>query len=61
MIYILIHLNLLLDMLLQFSLLPVMSYLDTNKHSNIVEKINWVYQSSQLQTWTTRIFLAFLN
>jgi len=42
MIYILIYLNLLLDTVLQFSLFPLISYLDVNKHSNIVEHINWV-------------------
>jgi len=29
-------------MVLQFSLFPLISYLDVNKHSNIVEYINWV-------------------
>ena len=42
MIYILIYLNLLLDKVLQFSLLPLISYLDANKHSRVVEHINWV-------------------
>ena len=42
MIYILIYLNLLLDTVLQFSLLPLISYLDVNKHGNTVEHINWV-------------------
>jgi len=42
MIYILIYLNVLLDTVLQFSLLPLISYLDANKHSIIVERINWV-------------------
>jgi len=49
MIYILIYLNLLLDTVLLFSLLPLISYLDANKHSNIVEHINWFYQSCQLE------------
>jgi len=42
MIYILVYLNLLLDTVLFFSLLPLISYLDVNKHSNIVEHIIWV-------------------
>jgi len=42
MIYILIYLNLLLDTVLWFSLLPSTLYLDANKHSSIVEHINWV-------------------
>jgi len=42
MICILTYLNLLLDTVLQFSLLPLITYLDVNKHSNIVEHINWV-------------------
>jgi len=42
MIYILIYLNLLLDTILQLSLFPLISYLDVNKHSNVVEHINWV-------------------
>ena len=42
MICMLIYLNLLLDTVLQFSLLPLITYLDVNKHSNIVEHINWV-------------------
>jgi len=46
MIYILIYLNLLLDKVLQFSLLPLISYLDANKHSSVVEHIYWV--SSEL-------------
>jgi len=37
----LIHLNLFLDTVLSFSLRVLMSYLDTNKHSNVVEHINW--------------------
>jgi len=37
---VLIYLNLLLDTVLQFSLPPLISYLDVNKHSNIVEHIN---------------------
>jgi len=43
MIYIFIYLNLLLDTVLYSSLLPLISYLDVNKHSNIVEHINWVF------------------
>jgi len=42
MIFILICLNLFLDTVLQFSLLPLISYLVVNKHSNIVEYIIWV-------------------
>jgi len=42
MIYVLIYLNLLLDTVLQFSLLPLISYLDVYKHSHIVELIIWV-------------------
>ena len=42
MMYILIYLNLFLDMVLQFSLLHLISYWDTKKYSNIVENINWV-------------------
>ena len=33
---------LLLDMVLQFSLVALLSDYVTNKHSNIVEHINWV-------------------
>jgi len=36
------YLNLFLDTLLSFSLLALISYLDTNKYSNVVEHINWV-------------------
>jgi len=48
MIYILMYLNLFLDMVLEFSLLPFISYLDTNKHNNIVENINWVLSGLSL-------------
>jgi len=37
-----LYLNLLLDTVLQFNLVPLISYLDINKHSDIVEHINWV-------------------
>jgi len=39
MIHILIYLNLLLHTVLQLSLLPLISYLDVNKPSNIGEHI----------------------
>jgi len=42
MIDILIYLNLLVDTVLRFSLLPFISYLDVNKHSDKVEHLNWV-------------------
>jgi len=42
MIYILVYLNLLLHTVLEFSLLPLMSYLDVNIHSNIGEHMIWV-------------------
>jgi len=42
MIYILIYLNVLLEAVLQFNLFPLISYLDANKHSSIVEHISWV-------------------
>jgi len=42
MIQKLIKLMLLLDMVLQFSLVALLSDYVTNKHSNIVEHINWV-------------------
>jgi len=54
MIYILIYLNLLLDTVLYFSLLPLKSYLDVNKHRNIVEHINWVL--SELSVGVHKIF-----
>jgi len=38
----LINLILLLDMVLQFSLVAQLSDYDTKKHSNMVEHINWV-------------------
>jgi len=41
MIYILIYLNVFLDTELQFSILPLISYLDVNTNSNIVENITW--------------------
>jgi len=41
-IYILIYLDLLLYTVLQFNLFPLISYLDANKHSSIVEHITWV-------------------
>jgi len=49
MIYILTYLNLLLDTVLLFSLFPLISYLDVNKHSTIVEYIIWFYRSCQLK------------
>jgi len=42
MIYILIYLNLLLDTVLQFSLFPLISYLDANKNSNIVDQLGFI-------------------
>jgi len=53
MIYILIYLNLLLDKVLQFSLLPLISYLDANKHSSVVEHIYWV--SSELSVGVHKV------
>jgi len=41
MIYKLINLILLLDMVLWFSLVAPLADYNTNKHSNIVEHINW--------------------
>jgi len=49
MIHILIYLNLLLDMVLQFSLVPLISHLDANKYSSIAEYTIGFYQSCQLE------------
>jgi len=49
MILKLIKLILLLDMVLEFSLVALLSNYDTNKHRNIVEHINWVLSELKVE------------
>jgi len=49
----LINLILLLDMVLQFSLVAQLSDYDTKKHSNIVEHIIWVLSELSVEVHKT--------
>jgi len=49
MIYVLIYLNLLLDKVLFFSLLPLIPCLDVNEHSNLVKHIIWILSELQFE------------
>jgi len=56
MICILIYLELLLDTVLQFSLFPLISYLEVNKHNKITEHINWVLSELSVEHFSFHAF-----
>jgi len=46
-------------MVLQFSLVALLSDYDTNKHSNIVEHINWVLSELSVRVHKTVVARAY--